>query len=43
MWVEATRVAVIGFAVVFITLAILAGSVKVMSFVCRKIDKKGGK
>jgi Na+-transporting methylmalonyl-CoA/oxaloacetate decarboxylase gamma subunit len=43
MWTEATRVAVMGFSVVFLTLAILAGSVKVMSFVCRRIQKKGGK
>jgi Na+-transporting methylmalonyl-CoA/oxaloacetate decarboxylase gamma subunit len=43
MWMDATRVAVMGFSVVFLTLAILAGSVKVMSFVCRRIQKKGGK
>jgi Na+-transporting methylmalonyl-CoA/oxaloacetate decarboxylase gamma subunit len=43
MWIEATRVAVMGFTVVFLTLAILAGSVKVMSFVCKRIERKGGK
>lgn len=43
MWTEATRVAIIGFSVVFITLCILAGSVKVMSFFCKRIEKKGGK
>jgi hypothetical protein len=43
MWAEATRVAVIGFSVVFITLWILAASVKVMTFFCRMVDKKGGK
>ncbi len=43
MWVEAARVAVLGFSVVFLTLAILAGSVKVMSFFCGLFEKKGGK
>jgi Na+-transporting methylmalonyl-CoA/oxaloacetate decarboxylase gamma subunit len=43
MWTEATRVAIIGFSVVFLTLAILAVSVKVMSFVCKSIQRKGGK
>ena len=41
MWLEATRVAVIGFSVVFVTLAILAFSVKVMSFFCNVGQKKG--
>jgi Na+-transporting methylmalonyl-CoA/oxaloacetate decarboxylase gamma subunit len=43
MWSEATKVAVTGFSVVFITLAILAGSIKVMSFFCKLILKRGGK
>jgi Na+-transporting methylmalonyl-CoA/oxaloacetate decarboxylase gamma subunit len=43
MWIEATKVAIMGFSVVFLTLAILAGSVKVMSLVCKRIQKKGGK
>jgi Na+-transporting methylmalonyl-CoA/oxaloacetate decarboxylase gamma subunit len=43
MWTEATRVAVIGFSVVFITLFILAASVKMMSFFCRMFEGKGGK
>lgn len=43
MWIEATRVAVMGFAIVFLTLASLAASVKLMSFVCKRIQKKGGK
>lgn len=43
MWAEATKVAVIGFSVVFSTLAILAVSVKLMSFFCRQIQRKGGK
>ncbi|MEW6267295.1 MAG: OadG family protein [Thermodesulfobacteriota bacterium] len=40
MWIEATEVAIIGFTVVFLTLAILAVSVKVMSFSCRLYLKK---
>jgi Na+-transporting methylmalonyl-CoA/oxaloacetate decarboxylase gamma subunit len=43
MWIEATKVAIMGFSVVFLTLAILAGRVKVMSLVCKRIQKKGGK
>ncbi|MDD5008051.1 MAG: OadG family protein [Syntrophorhabdaceae bacterium] len=43
MWTDAARVAVIGFSVVFITLLLLAFSVKIMSFVCKRIEKKGGK
>jgi Na+-transporting methylmalonyl-CoA/oxaloacetate decarboxylase gamma subunit len=43
MWIEATKVAIMGFSVVFLTLAILAGSVKVMSLVCKRFQKKGGK
>jgi Na+-transporting methylmalonyl-CoA/oxaloacetate decarboxylase gamma subunit len=43
MWPEATKVAIIGFSVVFITLWLLAISVKVMSFFCKKIQHKGGK
>jgi Na+-transporting methylmalonyl-CoA/oxaloacetate decarboxylase gamma subunit len=43
MWLEASKVAIMGFSVVFLTLAILAGSVKVMSFCCKRIQKKGGK
>jgi Na+-transporting methylmalonyl-CoA/oxaloacetate decarboxylase gamma subunit len=43
MWIEATRVAIIGFSIVFITLIILALSVKVMSFFCSLGKKKGGK
>ena len=42
MWAEATRVAIVGFSVVFITLIILALSVKVMSFFCRLVAKKRG-
>lgn len=41
MWMEATEVAILGFTVVFLTLAILAVSVKVMSFFCRLSFKKG--
>jgi hypothetical protein len=43
MWAEATRVAAIGFSGVFATLVILAVSVKVMSFFCKRIEGKGGK
>ncbi|HNZ59098.1 MAG TPA: OadG family transporter subunit [Syntrophorhabdaceae bacterium] len=43
MWAEATRVASIGFAGVFFVLIILTISVKIMSFFCKLIDKKGGK
>jgi hypothetical protein len=43
MWLEAIRVAIIGFSVVFIGLSILALSVKVMSIFCRRIEGKGGK
>jgi hypothetical protein len=43
MWLEATRVAIIGFSVVFIGLFLLALSVKVMSILCRSIERKGGK
>jgi hypothetical protein len=43
MWLEATRVALIGFSVVFITLWILALSVKLSTLFCRLIEKKGGK
>ncbi len=43
MWAEATKVASIGFSVVFITLLLLAISVKVMSFFCKKIQSRGGK
>jgi hypothetical protein len=43
MWGEATRVAIVGFSVVFLTLCILAGSVKVMTFFCKLVEKKGGK
>jgi len=44
---EAFQVATLGFSVVFITLLILAISVKMMSFLCRGLGKKevrkGGK
>ncbi|PIQ44444.1 MAG: hypothetical protein COW04_12900 [Deltaproteobacteria bacterium CG12_big_fil_rev_8_21_14_0_65_43_10] len=43
MWSEALRIGVIGFSVVFITLLILTLSVKVMSFVCKRIEKKRSK
>jgi Na+-transporting methylmalonyl-CoA/oxaloacetate decarboxylase gamma subunit len=43
MWTEATRVAILGFSVVFITLWILAASVKIMTYFCKLVDKKGGK
>jgi hypothetical protein len=40
MWIEASRVATVGFVVVFLGLWMLALGVKVMSFFCRMIDKK---
>jgi Na+-transporting methylmalonyl-CoA/oxaloacetate decarboxylase gamma subunit len=40
MWSEGLRIATMGFSVVFITLLILAISVKVMSFLCRGLSKK---
>ncbi len=43
MLLDAVRVAIIGFSVVFLTLAILAVSVKIMSFACKRIQQKGGK
>ncbi len=43
MWAEATRVAVIGFSGVFLTLIVLSISINIMSFFCKLIDKKGGK
>ena len=43
MWGEAVRTAVVGFAVVFATLFILALCVKFMSGVIRVTTKKGGK
>jgi Na+-transporting methylmalonyl-CoA/oxaloacetate decarboxylase gamma subunit len=43
MWSEALRIAVVGFSVVVITLVILAFSVKIMSFLCRLIERKKGK
>ncbi len=43
MLLDAVRVAITGFSVVFLTLAILAVSVKIMSFVCKRIQQKGGK
>ena len=43
MWTDALRVAIIGFSVVFMTLALLAISVKIMSFFCKQIQRKGGK
>jgi Na+-transporting methylmalonyl-CoA/oxaloacetate decarboxylase gamma subunit len=39
---EAITVAGIGFAVVFITLILLAMSVKIMSFFCRGIGRRRG-
>ncbi len=40
IWVQAVKVAVIGFLVVFIGLWMLTAGVKIMSFCCRLIDKK---
>lgn len=37
---EAAKVAGVGFSVVFITLICLAMSVKIMSFLCRRVDKR---
>ena len=42
MWSEAIRVAVVGFSVVFAGLWMLAISVKIMSFFCKLVEKKGG-
>jgi Na+-transporting methylmalonyl-CoA/oxaloacetate decarboxylase gamma subunit len=39
MYGEAIRVAGVGFSVVFITLILLAMSVKIMSFFCRGIGR----
>ncbi len=41
MWSDAIRIAVIGFSVVITTLAVLAVSIKIMSFLCKLIEKKG--
>ncbi len=43
MVIEALEVAIPGFIVVFLVLFLLSLSVKCMSFVTRKIEKKGGK
>lgn len=43
MWIEGIKVAITGFSVVFLTLIILALSVKVMSFFCHLYERKGGK
>lgn len=43
MWTEVIRVSVIGFTVVFITLWILALTVKAMGFVVKLIEGKGEK
>ncbi|MFH1079008.1 MAG: OadG family protein [Pseudomonadota bacterium] len=43
MWLEAIRIASMGFSVVFITLALLAISIKVMSALCQIVERKGGK
>jgi hypothetical protein len=43
MWSEAAGVAIIGSGVVFITLVLLAFSIRIMSFVCVRIVRKGGK
>jgi Na+-transporting methylmalonyl-CoA/oxaloacetate decarboxylase gamma subunit len=40
-WVQAVRVAIVGFSVVFAGLCLLALSVKVTSFFCRLVEKKG--
>jgi Na+-transporting methylmalonyl-CoA/oxaloacetate decarboxylase gamma subunit len=42
MWEQALKVAIFGFSVVFSTLLILSFSVKFMSFICKKFDKKKG-
>lgn len=42
MWAQALNVAIFGFSVVFATLFILSLSVKLMSFVCKRFDKKKG-
>ncbi len=41
MWVEAIKVAVVGFLVVFFGLWMLAIGVKIMSLFCKLIEKKG--
>ncbi|NWG03357.1 MAG: OadG family protein [Syntrophaceae bacterium] len=41
MWGEAIKVAIVGFLVVFFGLWMLAIGVKIMSFFCRMIEKKG--
>jgi Na+-transporting methylmalonyl-CoA/oxaloacetate decarboxylase gamma subunit len=43
MWADAFRVAALGFSVVLLTLALLAISVKIMSFFCKLTQRKGGK
>ncbi len=43
MWLEACKVALVGFSVVFVTLAALAVGIRVMSFCCHFGKKKGGK
>jgi Na+-transporting methylmalonyl-CoA/oxaloacetate decarboxylase gamma subunit len=41
MWSEAIKVAIVGFSVVFAGLWILAIGVKIMSFFCKMVEKKG--
>ncbi len=43
MWIEAIRVAGIAFSVVFITLILLASSVKIMSIFCKGLRNRGAK
>lgn len=43
MWLEAIKIAAVGFSVVIITLGILSVSVKIMSFLCRLIERKKGR
>lgn len=43
MWLEAFKVALVGFSVVFITLIALAIGIKAMSFCCYLGRKRGGK
>ena len=41
MWLQACKVAFVGFSVVFITLAVLAIGIKIMSFCCSLGRRKG--
>ncbi len=44
VWTEAFKVATVGLSIVFITLIVLAATVKIMSLSVRKMEKpRGGK